>query len=124
MSDNTLFPVPADVARRAWIDKKKYQEMYQQSVDDPEGFWGEQGKRLDWIKPYTKVKDISYDPDDLHIRWFEDGDAERLRQLPRPPSRRPRRQDRDHLGGRRSRAKPRTSPIASCTPKSASSPTC
>jgi len=73
MSDNTLFPVPADMAKRAWIDKKKYQELYKRSIDDPAGFWGEQGKRIHWIKPYSKVKDVSYDPHDVHIRWYHDG---------------------------------------------------
>ncbi|MCZ6846672.1 MAG: acetyl-coenzyme A synthetase, partial [Alphaproteobacteria bacterium] len=64
------FPVPEEWAKRAWADEAKYQEMYQRSIDDPEGFWGEEGKRLDWIKPYTKVKDTSFDADDLHVRWY------------------------------------------------------
>ena len=67
------FPVPEEWAKRAWVDDAKYQAMYQQSIDDPEDFWGEQGKRLDWIKPYTKVKDTSFDADDLHVRWYYDG---------------------------------------------------
>ncbi|MPY72961.1 MAG: acetate--CoA ligase [Alphaproteobacteria bacterium] len=73
MADNELFPVPDAVAKRAWADEKKYREMYRRSVDDPEGFWAEQGKRIDWFKPYSKVKDCSYDPQDVHIRWFYDG---------------------------------------------------
>jgi acetyl-CoA synthetase len=73
MAENELFPVAADWAKRAWIDAGKYQAMYQQSVRDPEGFWGEQGKRLDWLKPYTKVKDVSFAKEDLHIRWYHDG---------------------------------------------------
>ena len=73
MSDNTLFPVPEDWAKKAWVDNDKYQDMYQRSIDDPEGFWGEQGKRLNWIKPYTKIKDVSYAKEDLHIRWYHDG---------------------------------------------------
>ena len=73
MADNELFPVPEAVAKRAWADSKKYQEMYRRSVDDPEGFWAEHGKRIDWFKPYTKIKDTSYDPHDVHIRWFYDG---------------------------------------------------
>src|SRR3546814_5718921 len=72
MSDQ-LIPVPEDFARSAWIDKAKYEEMYRRSIDDPEGFWGEQGKRIDWFTPYTKVKDVSFDAKDLHIRWFYDG---------------------------------------------------
>ncbi len=73
MSDANLFPVPADVAAEAWADNDKYLEMYDRSVSDPEGFWGEHGKRIDWFKPYTKVKDVSYDKKDLHVRWFHDG---------------------------------------------------
>jgi acetyl-CoA synthetase len=67
------FPVPEEWANRAWADDARYQEMYQNSIDDPEGFWGEQGKRLDWIKPYTKVKDTSFDAGDLHVKWYYDG---------------------------------------------------
>ena len=52
MSDNTIFPVPASLARGAWIDEAKYEALYAASMADPEKFWGEQGKRLDWIKPY------------------------------------------------------------------------
>ena len=53
--------------------KKKYQEMYRRSIEDPVAFWGEQGKRLDWIKPYTIVKDASFGPGGVSIRWYEDG---------------------------------------------------
>ncbi|MFC3227227.1 acetate--CoA ligase [Marinibaculum pumilum] len=67
------FPVSADWAKRAWVDAAKYREMYQASIADPEAFWAEQGKRLDWIAPYSKVRDVSYDAKDLHIRWFYDG---------------------------------------------------
>ncbi len=72
MSQNELFPVPAEFAKSAWIDADKYQRMYTQSVENPDGFWGEQGKRLDWIKPYTKVKDASF-TGDVKIAWFADG---------------------------------------------------
>jgi acetyl-CoA synthetase len=68
-----VYPVPAEWASRAWIDEKKYQDMYKRSVEDPNGFWGEMGKRLDWMKPYTKVKNTNYDADNLSIKWFEDG---------------------------------------------------
>ena len=73
MAENELFPVAADWAKRAWADAGKYQAMYEKSVKDPEGFWAEHGKRVDWIKPFTQVKDVSYDKSDLHIRWFADG---------------------------------------------------
>ena len=72
MSDNTLFPVPESWKKSAWCDNEKYLKMYEQSVKDPEGFWGEQAKRLDWFEPWKKVKDTSYEGD-VHIRWFEGG---------------------------------------------------
>jgi len=73
MSEIITHPVPQEWAKRAFADNAKYQEMYQASIDDPDGFWGEQGKRIDWIKPYTKVKNTSYDYDNVSIKWFEDG---------------------------------------------------
>ncbi|WP_349358667.1 acetate--CoA ligase [Stappia sp.] len=72
MSD-TIYPVPAEIAADALVDNDKYLEMYQASVSDPEGFWREHGKRIDWIKPYSKVKNTSYDPHNVSIKWFEDG---------------------------------------------------
>ncbi|MFO1118012.1 MAG: acetate--CoA ligase [Beijerinckiaceae bacterium] len=68
-----VYPVPADAKARAFVDDAKYQEMYKRSVDDPVGFWAEHGKRIDWIKPFTKVKNTSYDPHNVSIKWFEDG---------------------------------------------------
>jgi acetyl-CoA synthetase len=68
-----VYPVKADWAKNAWIDEAKYQDLYKRSVSDPEGFWGEAGKRLDWIKPYTRVKNTSFDPGNVSIKWFEDG---------------------------------------------------
>ena len=73
MSHNELFPVPDAWAEKAFADNDKYLAMYQQSVDDPDGFWGEQGKRIDWFKPYTKVKNTTYGPGDVSIKWYEDG---------------------------------------------------
>jgi len=72
MSD-TVIPVPSEWRERALIDRAKYGAMYTQSVQDPAGFWAEHARCLDWIKPFTKVKDVSWDPDNLHIKWFEDG---------------------------------------------------
>ncbi len=68
-----VYPVRDDIAANAWIDREKYQAMYQQSVDDPEGFWAEQAKRIDWFKAPTKIKHTSFDPHNVDIRWFEDG---------------------------------------------------
>ena len=77
MSDKShagkTFPVSDEVARHALIDEGTYQDMYKRSIDDPDGFWGEHGRRIDWIKPYTKVMDVSYGPGDVSIKWYEDG---------------------------------------------------
>ncbi len=72
MSSTTVFPVIRSVAQRAWVDEAKYQRMYQESLADPDRFWGEQGKRLHWIKPYTKVKNTRF-TGDVSIKWYEDG---------------------------------------------------
>jgi len=72
MSDK-IYDVPADWRKRAYVDDAKYKEMYARSVKDPNGFWGEQAKRIDWIKPFSKVKNTSYDPSNVSIKWFEDG---------------------------------------------------
>ncbi|MDP2411186.1 MAG: acetate--CoA ligase [Pseudolabrys sp.] len=73
MSDEKIYDVPADWKKRAFLDDAKYLEMYARSIKDPDGFWAEQAKRIDWIKPFTKVKNTSYDPHDVSIKWFEDG---------------------------------------------------
>ncbi|MBT5266174.1 MAG: AMP-binding protein, partial [Rhodospirillaceae bacterium] len=73
MSEHITVPVPSEWAKKAYVDEAGYQEMYDASVADPEAFWAEQGKRLDWMTPYTQIKDVSYDKDDLHIRWYQDG---------------------------------------------------
>ncbi|MDB5594321.1 MAG: acs [Hyphomicrobiales bacterium] len=72
MSDK-IYNVSDEWARRAFVDDAKYQAMYAQSMSDPAAFWGEQGKRIDWFKPYTKVKNTSFDPHNVSIKWFEDG---------------------------------------------------
>ncbi len=68
-----VYPVRPEVAAAAHIDNAKYEAMYEQSVNDPDAFWGEQGKRIDWFKPYSTVKNTSFDPHNVDIRWFEDG---------------------------------------------------
>ncbi|MBF8221797.1 acetate--CoA ligase [Halomonas sp. 328] len=73
MTEQHVYPVREEIAANAWADKEKYLAMYQQSVDDPEGFWAEQAKRLDWFKSPTKIKHTSFDPHNVDIRWFEDG---------------------------------------------------
>ncbi|MGD2132436.1 MAG: acetate--CoA ligase [Maricaulaceae bacterium] len=72
-AERQVFPVPDEFAKRAHVDQAKYEEMYALSLADPEAFWAEQAKRIDWIKPFTKVKDVSFDAKDLHVRWFYDG---------------------------------------------------
>lgn len=73
MSQIIKHPVPASIAEHTLINAEQYQSMYQQSVQDPDAFWGEQGKMLDWIKPYTRVKNTSFAPGNISIRWYEDG---------------------------------------------------
>ena len=68
-----IFDVASDWKKRAFIDEAKYREMYAASLADPNKFWREHGKRVDWIKPYTKVKNTSFAPDNVSIKWFEDG---------------------------------------------------
>ena len=74
MSDaNKTYPVPAGFAANANLTPEKYREMYAASIADPEAFWGEHGKRLDWMTPYTTVKDVSWETGDLHVKWYSDG---------------------------------------------------
>lgn len=68
-----VHPVPADFAQLSNLTPAQYAEAYERSIADPEGFWSEQAKRLDWIKPPTQIKDVSWDKDDLHVRWYADG---------------------------------------------------
>ena len=68
-----IYPVNPDVAARALIDAAGYDELYTRSVEDNENFWAEQAGRVDWIRPFTKIKDVSFAKDDVHIRWFYDG---------------------------------------------------
>jgi acetyl-CoA synthetase len=72
MTDQMYQPSDEIVAN-AHADAAKYAQMYEASIRDPNAFWGEQGKRLDWIKPYTRVKNCSYDYHNVSIKWFEDG---------------------------------------------------
>lgn len=68
-----VYPVPEIFAKTANLDPETYRDMYKKSIADPEKFWGEQGKRLDWITPYTQIKDVSWDKSDLHVSWYADG---------------------------------------------------
>lgn len=73
MSDGKVYPVKEAAKSRALVDKEQYMAMYKESVENPDAFWGEHGKRLDWIKPYSTVKNTTYDRNNLSIKWFEDG---------------------------------------------------
>lgn len=66
-------PIPAAIADNALINRQQYETMYRQSVEDPDTFWRQQGKAVDWITPYQKVKNTSFAPGNVSIRWFEDG---------------------------------------------------
>jgi acetyl-CoA synthetase len=72
MSTTSVVPVPETVAKSAWVDEAGYFKLYERSIDDPEGFWREQAKRLAWIKAPTRIKDVEF-TGKVHIRWFEDG---------------------------------------------------
>ncbi len=71
--DAKIYPVPEEAKERALINAAQYDEMYARSLNDNEGFWADEARRIDWIKPFTTVKDVSFAKDDLHIRWYEDG---------------------------------------------------
>ncbi len=72
MSEDLTFPVPPAALEGTRCTNEKYLEMYERSLVDPEGFWREEGKRIDWITPYTRIKNTSFEGD-VSIRWFEDG---------------------------------------------------
>ncbi|MGF7170009.1 acetyl-CoA synthetase [Sphingobium xanthum] len=69
----TVYPVPAEWRERAYVKAEDYARMYAQSVENPDAFWREQAQRIDWIKPFTQVKETSFDADSFGIKWFADG---------------------------------------------------
>jgi acetyl-CoA synthetase len=73
MSDEVVIPVRDEWKKRTHIDAARYEEIYMDSVADPDGFWGDEARKLTWMKPFTRVKDVSWDPKNLFIKWFEDG---------------------------------------------------
>ena len=68
-----IYPVIPAASARTHVNQQRYQEMYSHSVEDNAGFWSEQARRINWMKPFSKVKDVSWDRNDVYIRWFEDG---------------------------------------------------
>ena len=120
---DSLLPVPQDWKDRAYIDAHTYAEMYARAERDPDGFWRDEARRIDWVKPFTRVKNVSWDPDNFFIKWFEDGTLNVSancidRHLPGAPGRRP------SCGKATTRTSRAPSPIRSCTTKSAASPMC
>jgi acetyl-CoA synthetase len=79
MTEERVYPPPPEFAAKALVDARKYEEMYAASIADPNAFWAQHGKRLNWMRPYKKVKDVNWDisktgnPNDLYVKWFEDG---------------------------------------------------
>ena len=73
MEQDMIFEPSADLAKSALIDANGYAALYQDSIANPDQFWAEHGKRIDWIKPYSQISDVSYDAKDLHIKWYADG---------------------------------------------------
>ena len=69
----SIYGVSAEWAKRSLVDEAKYREMYAHSISDPNGFWAEQAKRIGWMKPFTKVENVSFAPGNISIKWFEDG---------------------------------------------------
>ena len=70
---NDTFPPSADMSKNAHVDSAKYDAMYAASIADPDAFWQEQGARIDWIKPFTAVKNVDYSFGNVDIKWYADG---------------------------------------------------
>ncbi|TLP60426.1 acetate--CoA ligase [Parasedimentitalea maritima] len=71
--ESVVYPPSAETVARAHVDAAGYEQMYAASITDPDAFWGEQGKRIDWIKPYSQVKDVNYNFGEVSINWYSDG---------------------------------------------------
>ncbi len=72
-STDLIFKVPKKWSNKAYVNKNKYEKKYKLSIKDNEGFWKKEGKRIDWIKPYKKIKDVKYSKTDVKIKWYYDG---------------------------------------------------
>ncbi|MDP9129819.1 MAG: acetyl-coenzyme A synthetase, partial [Candidatus Binatota bacterium] len=73
MTEAKVYSVPDAWQKMAYVDATAYHEMYEASAANPEAFWGQHGRRIDWIKPYSTVKNTSFAADNVSIKWFEDG---------------------------------------------------
>jgi hypothetical protein len=69
-----VYEVPVEFAKHTRVTAQQYASDYARSVKDPDGFWGDVGRRLEWSRPFTKVKDTSFHVEDFHIRWYADGE--------------------------------------------------
>lgn len=74
MTQQQLYPVSAAALAHTYLNEEQYFAMYQASLDDPEAFWQQHGQRLDWSKPFSKVKDTSFELGNVHVKWFSDGE--------------------------------------------------
>ena len=70
---NDIYKIKDDWLKNAKVNKEQYEKMYKESISDNENFWSEQGKRIDWFKPYNKIKDVLYSKDEVKIKWYFDG---------------------------------------------------
>src|SRR5438270_9693080 len=68
-----IYEVPAEWRQRALVDENKYRDMYDRSIKDPDGFWAEEAERIHWMRPFSKVKNTTFGPGDVSIKWYEDG---------------------------------------------------
>ena len=68
-----IYRTKKDWVNKALVNKSQYEKKYKSSIKDNDGFWKKEGKRINWIKPYTKIKDVKYSSSDVRIKWFYDG---------------------------------------------------
>ncbi len=122
MSEVHVHRVQPAWKKNALIDNETYLKWYADSIKNPDKFWGKHGKRIDWFKPYSKVKNTSYAPGKVSIKWYRGRADQRFLQLHRPPPEEARRPGRHHLGRRQPLRSTRRSPTTSFTSMSAGSP--
>ena len=124
MSEVKLYPVSNEWAGRGYIDTEKYRTMYRESIENPDKFWTEQAKRIDWFTPYTKVKNTSFALPDVTIKWFEDGVTQHLATIASTATSRSAASRRRSSGRAMTPITTRRSATASFTTMCAGSPTC
>ena len=73
MSEETIIKVNDNWSKKGFVNKENYETKYKYSINDNESFWDEEGKRINWIKPYTKIKDVKYSDSEVYIKWYYDG---------------------------------------------------